>query len=115
MTFVVFVMFFHHLNDDGQRNDKGGINTLGNIDRVTIAEEGEFAANLGDQVAIIVAHTKIPIPNIAVDMENYTIAALNFKAFAKKRELFMHSSPKLTTTVNLVVRHERKDLLPNLH
>ena len=115
MTFTLFVVFFHHLNNDGQRNDKGSINTLSNIDRVTIAEEGEFAANLGDQVAIVIAHTEIPIPNIAVDMENYAIAALNFKAFAKKRELFVHSGPKLTIAVNLVVRHERKNLLPNLH
>src|SRR5947209_453947 len=99
MTLMVFVMFFHHLNNDSQRNDKGGINPLGNIDCVTIAEEGEFTANLGDQVAIVVAHAEIPIPDIAINMKNYAIAALNFKAFAKKRKLFVHSGPKLTIAV----------------
>src|SRR5947209_7885318 len=108
VAFMLLVMFFHHLNNDGQRDDKGSINTLGNIDRVTIAEEGEFTANLGDQVAIVVAHAEIPIPDIAINMENDAIAALNFKAFSKKRELFVHSGPKLTIAVNLVVRHERK-------
>src|SRR5690348_10644303 len=101
-----FVMFFDHLDDDCQGNDKGSIYSLGHIDGITIAEKGELAANLSQQVAIVVTHTEIPAPNIAVDVEDHPVAALDLNAFAEQTELLVHGCPMLSIAINFIARQQ---------
>src|SRR5436190_16638632 len=102
------MMFLYHLDNDGQGNDERSINPRRNVDGVTVAEKRELAANLCHQVAIAITHAEIPAPNIPIDVEDYTIAALNLKAFAEEPELFVHTGPVLAIAINLIAREKRE-------
>ncbi len=44
--FAAFVVFSHHVDHDGQGDHERCIDSLGNVDRVAIAEQGELATYL---------------------------------------------------------------------
>src|SRR5947209_12464405 len=100
---AAFVVFSDPVDDEGPGDPETVIRLLGDFDRVAIAEQGELAAYLCQQVAIIVADREIPIPNIAINVENHAVGALDFEAFAEQSELLVHAGPKLTIAVDFVV------------
>ena len=45
VVLFMFVVFFHHLNNDSQRHDERRVHPLRHINGVTIAEDGELSTN----------------------------------------------------------------------
>src|SRR5579863_5295933 len=110
----LLVMLFHHLDHDRECDNEGRIYSLCDINSVAVAEKRELPPNLCEQVAIVVADTEIPTPDITVDVEDHTIAALDLEAFAEEAELFMHTGPVLPIAVDFVPWQQRENTLFDL-
>jgi hypothetical protein len=68
------VVFLDHFYHDRQRENKRHINAWSNVYSIAIAEYGELAANLPQEVAAIITDAKVPIPDVAVKL-SYRMAS----------------------------------------
>src|SRR5215813_4703193 len=96
------MLFFHHFDVYGQRDNKRSIHPLSNINGIAVAEEGELAAHFSQEIPLIITNGEMPVPNVTVHMEGHTVLTLDLEALAKKGKLLVHISPMLTITVNIV-------------
>ena len=110
--FFVLVMFTYHVDHDCQGDHEWRIYTLCDINGIAVAEDGELAADLREQVAVIVGDAEIPAPDVTVNVEG-AVTGLDFEAFAEKPELLMHAGPRLAIAVNFIMGHDRENTLLN--
>src|ERR1700737_559919 len=109
------MMLFYHLNHDCQSDDERRIYSLSNIDGITIAKQRKLAANLGKQIAIVVADSEIPAPDVTIDVKDHAIVAFHFKAFTEKTELLMYTGPMLVIAVDFIARKQRENALLDMY
>src|SRR5260370_38922795 len=110
--FFVLVMLPYHDDHRCQRDHEWRIYTLGDINGIAVAEDGELAADLREQVAVIVGDAEIPAPDVTVNVEG-AVPGLDFEAFAEKPELLMHAGPRLAIAVNSLMGHKQDNMLLN--
>src|SRR5579875_1959490 len=115
MLFFFLVVLFDHLNYHREGDDEGSIDTGSHVDGVAVAEDGELATYLREQVAIGIGDSKIPAPDIAIDMEHHPVSALDLKTFTKELELFVDARPDLAVAVDLVMGQQREYALLDLY
>src|SRR5215469_10374048 len=109
MCFLL-VMFTYHVDHDCQRDHEWCVYTLGDINGIAVAEDGELAADLREQVAGIVGDAEIPAPDVTVNVEG-AITGLDLEALAEEPELLMHAGPKLAIAVDFIMGHQRENTL----
>ncbi len=105
-------MSTNHLKGDGQRDHKRNIRLLRNFDAVTIVEQRDILANLRQEVAAFTVDAKIPVQEIALDMDGLAIFQLDLKALARKMEkVLMQADSVCTLVIDLIVGRQSNHLL----
>ncbi len=65
-----------------------------------------MTTNAPHEVPVIIDDVEIPVPEIAIDMEDHAIAAFDFETLTKEMELFVNVRPMLSVAIDVIAGQE---------